>query len=66
MCEKAEIKYIKLQKNRKILMTTVLPGGLFEYTWRPIFVSASVHVGGTLPLLLLVKVMQFLRQKLGR
>jgi hypothetical protein len=23
---------------------TVLPGGLFEYTRRPIFVSASVHV----------------------
>jgi hypothetical protein len=43
ICEKAEIKDIKLQKNRKILMMTVLPGGLFEYTRQPIFVSASVH-----------------------
>jgi hypothetical protein len=42
ICEKAEIKDIKLQKNRKILMT-VLPGGLSEYTWRQILVSASVH-----------------------
>jgi hypothetical protein len=25
-------------------MTTVPPGGLFEYTRRPIFVSASVHI----------------------
>jgi hypothetical protein len=39
--EKAEIKDIKLQKNLKILMTTVPPGGLFEYTRRQIFVSAS-------------------------
>jgi hypothetical protein len=42
-CEKAEIKDIKLHKNRKILMTTVPPGGLFEYTKWPILVSASVH-----------------------
>jgi hypothetical protein len=26
-------------------MTTVLTGGLFEYTRRPIFVSASVRIG---------------------
>jgi hypothetical protein len=44
ICEKAEIKDINLQKNHKILMTTVLPGGLFEYAMRPIFVSASVHM----------------------
>jgi hypothetical protein len=43
ICEKAEIKDVKLKKNRKILMMTVLPGGLFEYTRRPIFVSASVR-----------------------
>jgi hypothetical protein len=43
ICEKAEIKDIKLQKNCKILVMNVLPGGLFEYTRRPIFVSASVH-----------------------
>jgi hypothetical protein len=43
ICEKAEIRDIKLQKNRKILMTTVPPGGLFEYTRRPLFVSTSVH-----------------------
>jgi hypothetical protein len=42
ICEKAEIKDIKLQKNRKILMTTVPTGGLFEYTRQPIFVSVSV------------------------
>jgi hypothetical protein len=37
-------KRYKATQNRKILMTTVLPGGLFEYTRRPIFVSARVHV----------------------
>jgi hypothetical protein len=39
-------KIHKATKNLKILMTTVPPGGLFEYTWRPIFVSASVHRWG--------------------
>jgi hypothetical protein len=37
-------KIYKATKSRKILMTTVPPGGLFEYTRRPIFVSASVHI----------------------
>jgi hypothetical protein len=32
----------KATKNRKILMTTVPTGGLFEYTRRSIFVSVSV------------------------
>jgi hypothetical protein len=27
-------------------VTTVPPGGLFEYTRRPIFVTASLHVEG--------------------
>jgi hypothetical protein len=44
ICEKTEIKDIKLQKNLKILLTTVPLGGLFEYTRRPIFVSVSVHL----------------------
>jgi hypothetical protein len=36
-------KRYKATKNCKILMTTVPPGGLFEYTRRPTFASASVH-----------------------
>jgi hypothetical protein len=36
-------KRYKATKNRKILMTTVPPSRLFEYTRQPIFVSASVH-----------------------
>jgi hypothetical protein len=37
-------KRYKATKNRKILMTTEPPSGLFEYTRRPIFVSVSVHM----------------------
>jgi hypothetical protein len=42
ICEKEEIRY-KATKNHNILMTTVPPGGLLEYTRWQIFVSASVH-----------------------
>jgi hypothetical protein len=42
ICEKAEIKDIKLQKTRKVLMTAVLLGGLFKKKQGCQFFSASV------------------------
>jgi hypothetical protein len=43
ICEKKDIKEKKNATENSKLLMTVAPGGLFDYTRRPIFVSASVH-----------------------